>query len=74
MMNVVNKKEDNRTRFADLVVGDVYYDEEEQICIKTKLAEEGPNCIYFDYTNTWTAGHECSSTSVLLVEADLVIK
>lgn len=76
MIKVTDKTENRKVTFADLLVGDVYYDRDGTVCIKTRLTwtDDNFNCIHLNYANTWSAGHEKASAPVFPVEADLVIK
>jgi hypothetical protein len=74
-MKIVNTKE-NKQKFKDLQIGQVYVDNKGNTCIKTSNTplDEEENYIYFDKASgKWKADSEEIETLVLPLNAELRI-
>ena len=68
------RNEENRVCFNDLLVGTVYADNSNNICIKTSYAEDGEqNCIYLS-EGKWRLETEDEDELVTVLNAKLIIE
>ena len=76
-MNINDKREPtkNLVSFAELDLGEVYEDNDGDICIKTSLYDKSDNnnCITFQ-KGEWFPYHHDFDLKVARVEAELVLK
>ena len=76
-MEIVDKRDLAKVvNFEDLDIGDVYKDEEGDICIKVsnQFRDEIPNFIYYESKcDAWEVGYEYRTTEVIPLNAELVI-
>jgi hypothetical protein len=74
MKVVDNRKINTVSTFADLPIGQAYYDNNGLLCIKTSEYEENENCIVFETEDGWHADFESRSTMVRPVRTTLTIE
>ena len=74
MKVIDNSKVKAAVAFADLPVGQAYYDLNGLLCIKTSPYDEGENCIVYKECEGWHADYESKSTIVRPVRTTLTIE
>lgn len=74
MRVVDNSKIKATSTFADLPIGQAYYDMNGLLCIKTSDYEENENCIVYKEGEGWHADYEMSSTVVRPIRTTLTIE
>ncbi len=74
MKVVDNSKIKATSSFADLPIGQAYYDNNGLLCIKTSEYEENENCIVHEKDSGWHADYESRSTIVRPVRTTLTIE
>ncbi len=74
MKVVDNSKIKAAVAFADLSIGQAYYDNNGLLCIKTSDYEETENCIVHEKDTGWHADYESRSTIVRPVRTTLTIE
>ena len=70
MMKVIKTNATDVTFFDDLSIGDVFFDPNRDLCIKTGH----DTCIYLTAEDEWDIAFSSPSDIVTPIEADLVIK
>ena len=74
MKVVDNSKIEVTSSFADLPIGQAYYDNNGLLCIKTSDYEENENCIAYKKNEGWHADFETRSNIVRPVRTTLTIE
>lgn len=74
MKVVDNSKVKAAVAFADLPIGQAYYDLNGLLCIKTSNYEECENCIVYKEDEGWHADFETRSTIIRPVRTTLTIE
>ena len=74
MKVVDNSKIKATSTFAELPIGQAYYDMNGLLCIKTSEYEENENCIVYENDKGWHADYESRSTIVRPVRTTLTIE
>lgn len=76
-MNIDDKREliEDQFIFGKLDIGEVYEDNDGNICIKTAFDDKFDeyNCITFE-DGEWSAHHEQFDAKVIRIEADLILR
>ena len=72
-MKVVDKRKTNvKVAFADLPVGEAYFDEDDVFCIKTSVYD-GDNCICYQ-DGQWNTDYQHNCSLVMPVKVTLTIE
>jgi hypothetical protein len=74
MKVVDNSKIKATSTFADLLIGQAYYDVNGLLCIKTSDYEENENCIVYKEGEGWHADYESRSNIVRPIRTTLTIE
>ena len=74
MKVVDNSKIKTTSAFADLSIGQAYYDNNGLLCIKTSDYEDAENCIAYEKDKGWHADYETRSNIVRPVRTTLTIE